>query len=171
MRRQKKAFAFGWDALEARTFLSVAQSGLHHGMVEVAAARVVKHVSQGTLRGSFNIGTDATGIPALSVNGSGNIKPLGPVTAAGNLALSSPTGGSIQGPVVLTNSKGTITLVLSASLGSNPKKPIKVGMTVASGTGAYAGIHGNGSGTLTLSHLTANNTAGNFSLALRAVTN
>jgi hypothetical protein len=171
MRREKKAFAFGWDALESRTFLSVAHSGLHGGAAEVGVARVVKHVAQGSLHGTFTIAADSTGAPALSVNGSGNIKPLGFVTATGSLAGNSAMAGTVQGSVLLTNSRGTVTLILSSSPTSNLRRPIKIQVTVASGTGAFQGIHGSGSGTLVLSHLTANNTAGNFTFNVRAVTN
>ncbi|MDR3638858.1 MAG: hypothetical protein P4L84_33940 [Isosphaeraceae bacterium] len=120
-----------FDSLEDRVYLSVA-----HGT----------HARPSTLSGSLVIPLPAGGGSGgtLSIEGNGNVSPLGPVSALGTLTSNSHGGGGV---VNLAGGDGGVVLNFHVTTphGRNAKPQIR--FTVNGGTGSFTNASGQGTAT------------------------
>lgn len=168
--RNKTRFAPKVDGLEERAYLSVAHPGLE-GTVHVARSRAI--TTTGTIFGSFQIQLGATG-PVLNIGGTGTVRPLGNVTASGNIGVAGLTPGqTVQGTVVLSGGNGGALLAIQGQIprnvGAKSVNVRNVKVSILGGTGNFTGLHGNGTGTLSLKLQAPALTSGTFSFNFRAV--
>lgn len=118
---------FQFDALEARVCLSAAHASALHGTV-----------IKGTLEVPVPPGTTVTS--TLSIEGNGNISPIGPVSALGT--LNPNTGGIVD----LASGDGGLVVDLTATATHGHGAKPRVDFTIIGGTGTYT--HASGEGTV-----------------------
>lgn len=127
----KRRYSLLFDALEDRVFLSVAHPGAVH-----------PSVLQGTLQIPVPAGTT---VPAtISIEGNGNVSPLGPVSALGTLTAGAQGSGGI---VDLASGRGGIVLNFSVTTPHSGRGKPQIHFTITGGTGAFTNASGEGTAT------------------------
>lgn len=131
----KSRRSFQFDCLEDRVYLSVAHA---------------THAHPAVLKGSLQIPIPANGGTAstLSIEGNGNVSPLGPVTALGTLNSDGQGGGG--GVVDLASGHGGIVLKFQVTAGHGHHAMPHIRFTVDGGTGTFTNATGQGTATESL---------------------
>lgn len=121
-----------FDSLEERIFLSVAHARLSPGS---------------TLKGTLQIPLPADGgsSSTLSIEGNGNVSPLGPVSALGTLTSDSHRGGG--GKVDLASGQGGIVLKFSVNTPHGRRAKPQIRFVIDGGTGTFTNASGQGTAT------------------------
>jgi hypothetical protein len=121
-----------FDSLEDRVYLSVAHA---------------KHPHPTVLKGSLQIPVPAnSGVGStLSIQGNGNVSPLGPVSALGTLNSDGHGGGG--GTVDLAGGDGGIVLDFQVAVGHGRHAMPHIRFTINGGTGTFTNATGQGTAT------------------------
>jgi hypothetical protein len=126
---------------------------------------------QGAIAGTY---TTVPTIPdtgmTQQLDGAGNVKPLGAVTAMGTIHMPGfIREGRATGTLTLTNAHGSVTLQLTGPLqpGFSPP-PSTFHYQIVSGTGAYAGATGKGTITFAEMPADASTPTGTFVMTFNA---
>jgi hypothetical protein len=165
MRRPRQA-AVGLEPLESRALLS---SVPHRPAHEAATAAFPLPFSslRGHLTGRYSAAPPANAAGAsIALVGQGEVRPLGPVTVSGLVAIDPAPGGAIQGGLVLGGPAGQVEVGIDGVVptGARPIPPQKV--VILGGTGAFEGT--SGAGIIRIQQATALNPSlmGSFSLTI-----
>ncbi|MEO6808826.1 MAG: hypothetical protein ABI353_06910 [Isosphaeraceae bacterium] len=126
----------------------------------------------GTIQGAFQYdpGLPTTAHPIgahLDVNGTGNVRPLGPILASGVVVGGTSAGDRVQGTVVIANERGTLVLNLNGRVPKNPKATERIQVTVSDGTGEFSTLRGQGTGTIRIGQLSNDTMSGSFNVSFR----
>ena len=130
-------------------------------------------VLAGTASGTFRVvaSTNAA-ITTVAVTGGGFLSPLGAATAKGSLSFrESAIPGKLQGTLVLSNAKGSLSLTITATLGRTAIPPSIPGakVVVTGGTGAFAHLKGTGTATIHLGLSAAHPSTGTASITFNSI--
>jgi hypothetical protein len=159
------------EELEPRTLLNAAPVPPPALGPALVASRQADHGPDlgGTLHGGYMLlNVMIVDGAAASLSGSGHVHPLGRVTVTGSLEVSGLIGNGMPvGELVLSNSRGTLTLQLRAPRHRRfDPLPARYTFQVVQGTGAFQGL--TGGGTIHI-HFSAPSPAGagHFTMAIR----
>ena len=122
----------------------------------------------GTVRGTFTLSDlNLNANTSASVVGSGTVRPLGSVSASGQIAGLGKAGGRLQGDLTLSQGQGSVVLHLTATAPKQLDGKIHARVVIVGGTGAFANLRGSGSATIQLGPFAANGQSGSFSATIQ----
>jgi hypothetical protein len=152
--KSKKYLPAALDSLESLALLSTVVPTTVHVAIDsipAPATRPRTHVVRlnGQLSGQSSSPITIDTGPQNVLNGSGRLGNLGDFQVTGNLQRSGYfllKNRPVNGSLLLSNSKGTITISLHSDDQHNGPSglPNKIGYTVSGGTGVYAGVSDHG---------------------------
>ena len=105
--------------------------------------------------------------------GGGFLSPLGAANARGQLSFRHHgTAGTVTGSLTLSNSKGSLTLKITAAYSGagSPSNLPDAKVTVSGGSGAFAALRGSGTAAIQLEMPPPGAASGSFSVAFRNIT-
>jgi hypothetical protein len=148
--RFKRRFSVHFDLLEERSLLS--RTTIASALVARPEAKPAPKALVGSIQGTEYYPVSA---PVIDLSATGDVVPMGNVTASGMLQLTKTGAVNSHGTLTLENSQGTVTLAMTKGKGYRLLKGpyfegIPVSVRVASATGAYKAIRV--SGTMTLAN-------------------
>jgi hypothetical protein len=135
------------EELESIALLSVGGAGPASAIVSASRNPTTQHHLAGSASGTWTAQSSNPDVGATQdLVGNGKLKGLGEVQVQGSLHLTGfIQSGHAEGTLALTNSHGSVTLVLTGPTQpgfSGPPKSFT--FTIASGTGRYKGWQGSG---------------------------